>query len=406
MVRIHLALGLVIVALISACGGQSTPTSTATPASTSTVTATPEATPTTIPTLQPVDPPELKLRLVNVATGANSDLPVAFGQSRAWSPDSKRIAVAGGQDAGLSVGDLTGQPFRQLWPGACVGADWSPTQDQIAAACKDGVIILGTDGKVIARDESVSAEWVHWSPDGKVLAYGSYTGDIGLMKVDGSRKTIAGWFMSAQWLTDGRLATVEQPDYRWAATIRIHDPAKDYAVAAEVVTRASAYALAINLQGQYAAYSVFGPAVSGSRILTSTFYVIELSSGRELESFPAYASYLAAGNGPASFSADGRMVLMQSDFCKPGWSLAVAGVDGSVRTIAQGSFTVTKFSPDGLQVAFTAGTQLWVGASDGSTPARRLATGVHGPAGFEWSPDGKWISVPPYFGGFGQCEGA
>jgi Tol biopolymer transport system component len=133
--------------------------------------------------------------------------------------------------------------------------------------------------------------------------------------------------------------------------------------------------------------------------------VIGLPSGQEVRTFSGYASYLAAGNGPTAFSPNGGSVLMQTDFCKPPtWSLDVAGVDGSVRTIAQGSFMVTKFSPDGSLVAYTSGTQLWVVASDGSSAPRRLATGVHGPAGFEWSPDSRWISVPPFFGGFDQCN--
>jgi hypothetical protein len=54
-------------------------------------------------------------------------------------------------------------------------------------------------------------------------------------------------------------------------------------------------------------------------------------------------------------------------------------------------------------VGFTRGTELWVVGVDGSTPARRLAEGVHGPAGFEWSPDSTSISYQPFFGGYDQC---
>lgn len=207
--------------------------------------------------------------------------------------------------------------------------------------------------------------------------------------------------MNAQWLPDGRLLTFEQPTYRDAATIRVHDPAKDYAVVTTAVTRAGAQGLGIDREGNYAAFGVYGPpAASGlPRILPSNVVVVRIADGQEVATFPAYPGYETI-----DFSPDGRSVLMQTDLCGPGWSLAVGALDGSIRAITRGSFMVTKFSPDGSQVGFTRGTELWVVANDGNTPARRLAEGVHGPAGFEWSPDGKWITVPPYFGGFDQCN--
>ncbi|MEP6870920.1 MAG: hypothetical protein ABI939_03620 [Anaerolineaceae bacterium] len=306
---------------------------------------------------------------------------------------------------GVAIGALNSPRFTRLWDGNCRWADWSPTQDLIAAACKDGLVILDTAGKVVQRDQGATVEWVRWSQNGKSVAYGSFKNVISILGIDGSRATIPGSFASgatsAQWLPDGRLATIEQPDSQFAATIRVHDPAKNYAVVAKLVTRANAVGLGIDRQGKYAAYGVYGPpAVSGvPRILPSTVVVVSIPDGQEVATFPAYAGYETI-----DFSPDGRSVLMQTNLCGPNWTLAAGGLDGSTRTIARGSFMVSKFSPDGTQVGFTRGTELWVVASDGNTPARRLAEGVHGPAGFEWSPDGKWMIVPPYFGGFGQCE--
>lgn len=94
---------------------------------------------------------------------------------------------------------------------------------------------------------------------------------------------------------------------------------------------------------------------------------------------------------------------MQSDFCGPDWAVEVGGLDGSRRVIAPGSALYTRFSPDGAQVGILRGTELWAVPADGSAPARLMAEGLHGPAGFDWSPDSRWISVQPYFGGFGIC---
>ena len=397
-----LAAALSVAACSNRANSEPTPTppsaaSTAVSSSTPVATAPPTATP--LPT---VEPPDLKLRLVNVASGANSDLPVGFGRAVAWSPDGSRVAVA--NEGGVAGGALNAQRFARLWAGDCSGADWSPRQDLIAAACKDGLVILDTGGKVVQRDQGATREWVHWSPNGKSVAYGSFKNVISILGIDGSRATIPGSFASgaasAQWLPGGRLVTVEQPDYRDATTIRVHDPVMDYAVVAKLVTRPNASGLGIDREGKYAAFGVYGPPAGSGvpRILPSTVVVVRIADGQEIATFPAYPGYETI-----DFSPDGRSVLMQTDYCGPGWSLAVGSLDGSARAVARGSFMVTKFSPDGTQVGFTRGTELWVVASDGNTPARRLAEGVHGPAGFEWSPDGKWISVPPFFGGFDQC---
>ena len=272
-----------------------------------TVVATATPAPATLPT---VDPPALRLRLVNVATGANSDIPAGFGRSRAWSPDSIRMAVA--NEAGLSVGAVSAQRFTLLWAGSCFGVDWSPTEEQIAVGCKGGVAIVSSGGGVIMGDADSFAEWVRWAPDGRAVAYGSKNAPITVMALDGTRKTVPGSFVSAQWLPDGRLLTVEQPDYRAAAIIRIHDPAKAYAVVAEAVTRAGPASLGIDRDGSQAAYAVHGPPASSGvpRILPSTIVVLRIADGRETATFPGYAGYNAL-----DFTPDGRSLLLQTGFC-------------------------------------------------------------------------------------------
>lgn len=349
--------------------------------------------------------PDLKLRLVNVASGANTDLPIGFGRKVAWSRDSLQIAVAGDV---LGIGDINGASFFEIQPQPCYAVEWSATQDLLAAVCADGLVVLDPGGRLLATgqtnppDSGKSAPWVHWSPDGHTLAYGSMNTPVEILQNDGAKGEIAGTFVDAEWLADGRLATIEQPDYRSAAIIRIHDPAKGYAAVSEATTPAGAAGIGIDHNGQFAAFGVYGtsPDSGTPRILPSNFSVIRLSDGKNQTTLPAYNSNYNS----ADFSPDGRSVLAQADICRPDWSLEVASLDGSTRVIAQGGFMATKFSPDGRQVAFTRGTELWVVPSDGSAPARRLAEGVHGPAGFEWSPDSQWITVPPFFGGFDQCN--
>jgi hypothetical protein len=346
---------------------------------------------------------ELKLRVVEVATGAVLDLPVSFGRANAWSRDSSQQAVAGD---GLAVGDADGSPFSLFWKAQCYAVEWSPTQDIVAAACGDGLVVLDAGGKVLARDDVSPNDWtgrspyVHWSPDGHTLAYGPMNAPISILRNDGTRSQVGGTFARVQWLSDGRLASIEQADYRAATTVRIHDPAKGYSVVEQLTVPAGANGLGIDPTGKYVGFAGYGasPPV-GTRILPSVFSLLRIADGQAVATFAAYDS----NYNPASFSPDGQSVLLQTDLCGPSWSLRVGKLDGSSRVIARGAFMATKFSPDGTQVGFTRGTELWTVDSDGGTPPRRLAENVHGPFGFDWSPDSKWISVPPFFGGFDQC---
>lgn len=291
------AVALLATLLLVACSSNGDPAPTP-PRPSATVTATtgPTATPTPLPTAFPtVAPPALKLRLVNVATGANSDIPIGFGgfgRSRAWAPDSIRMAVA--NETGLSVGSVSAKSFTLLRAGSCFGVDWSPNQDQIAVGCKGGVAIVSAGGAVIADDRDSFAEWVRWAPDGRAVAYGSKNAPIIVMALDGTRKTVPGSFVSARWLPGGRLLTVEQPGYMDVATIRIHDPARDYAVVVTTVTPARAAALGFDRGGKYAAYGVIGPSPYGvlgpgpgdPRILPSTVTVLRIADGQVMASFP------------------------------------------------------------------------------------------------------------------------
>lgn len=118
------------------------------------------------------------------------------------------------------------------------------------------------------------------------------------------------------------------------------------------------------------------------------------------------ASTATYPNAQAQFAPDGREVLVQTDVCQPQWGLAAAHRDGTLTQLVQGADPrVAVYSPDGKLVAYTTALELWVVPADGSAAPLRLATQVHGPAGFAWSPDGARIVFWPFSGGFGACEG-
>ncbi|MEO8539715.1 MAG: hypothetical protein ABI577_08235 [bacterium] len=404
---------LLISMLLVACGddGDSPAPATATPTrrtapDTPETTAVPSVVATAAATGPPtVSVPALRLQVVNVVSGESRSLPVGFpglGRDVAWSRDSRELAVAG---VGLDAGMIDGGPFSRLWPSNCFDVEWSPTQDLLAAACADGLVVLDSGGRQLATDLVAPlswaglSPWLHWSPDGHTIAYGVANAPIQLLQNDGGRDVIAGSFNGGQWLSDGRLASIEQADYRSPATIRIHDPARNFEEVTSVMTPAAPYAIAIGRDGRSVAYAVYGEAQAASRILPSTVVIADLATGKTVASFAAYGS----NYGPGSFSPDGSSLVVQTDVCGADWSLGLASLTGTIRTLARGGVMHAKVSPDGSLVGFTRGTELWVVASDGGSPARRLAEGVHGPAGFDWSPDSQTISYQPFFGGFDQC---
>jgi hypothetical protein len=182
----------------------------------------------------------------------------------------------------------------------------------------------------------------------------------------------------------------------------LHDQNRDFAVIAEYTTPERSEGVGVDPTGTYVAYGVLGTGVqSPEQLLPSTLYVVRLGDAEVVATFEAaYAS----NYNRASFTTDGGAVAMVFGLCRPEvWTLGVGRLDGSRTTLLEGGSMAAKFSPDGKWLGITRGTELWAVPSDGSAPARRLAKEVHGPAGFEWSPDSRWISMAPYFGGFGQC---
>jgi serine/threonine protein kinase/Tol biopolymer transport system component len=122
--------------------------------------------------------------------------------------------------------------------------------------------------------------------------------------------------------------------------------------------------------------------------------IAELSvSGGVIATVPVPAS--SGAMIPLSVSADGAAVLVKeergpTEFDAPLWSLPVLG--GSPIRLADTVGRSGKWSPDGKQLAFTKGDNLYLANADGSD-SRNIAS-FSGVAGIPvWSPDGSLIRV-------------
>lgn len=398
-----LAAGMAVVVAVALVVGRDEPDKTPASGATATVTASPTQTAATVtatasptPAAMPTAPSAAGVRahVVEVASGRETELGAGIG-SMAWAPDGQRLAVAN-NDQGLVVIDR-GTGNAALWrPGPCRRVAWSPRGDQLAAWC-GAVVIFDGAGKVV-REAAWAGSELAWSPDGVALA----AWETSAMVFEGEQATLVdGPLTLVRWLDDGRLATVGRAS-DGSVELRIRTRAAGWQAATALPVPAGAIGPSISGDGTVVAWAQpTGSAPAAPRWQVRT---VAADGGRPLFAFAGSApSY---PNGPIRFAPRSRDVLLHTDVCGPKWGLAVGKADGTVAAVAEGvSPYVAEFSPDGKSVAYTSALSLWVVPTDGSAPPRKLAEGVHGPAGLEWSPDGSRIAFTPFFGGFGACEG-
>jgi serine/threonine protein kinase/Tol biopolymer transport system component len=95
-----------------------------------------------------------------------------------------------------------------------------------------------------------------------------------------------------------------------------------------------------------------------------------------------------------SLSPDGTSLLMSDQpgtaFDGPLWALPLVG--GMARRLADANGRAGAWSPDGRQLMFSRGNQLFLAKSDG-TEARPIATLAGSPSHLRWSPDGKAVRL-------------
>jgi WD40 repeat protein len=116
--------------------------------------------------------------------GAALRIPVALSQL-AWSPDGRRLAVAGG--VGLVIWDLpSGRSMHRLTTGSLWSLAWSPDGGQLATGGADGTVRRwdGSTGEPVGRPlperpgTAESMTHVAWSPDGSWLAAAGSSGTV------------------------------------------------------------------------------------------------------------------------------------------------------------------------------------------------------------------------------------
>ncbi len=339
-------------------------------------------------------PTGVRAHVVEVVSGRELELAAGIG-SMAWAPGGQRLAVAN-NDQGLVVIDLRTGNAAQWRTGPCRRAAWAPKGDLLAAWC-GAVVIFDGSGKVV-REAAWAGSELAWSPDGVALA----AWETSAMVFEGDKATLVdGPLTLVRWLDDGRLATVGRAS-DGSVELRIRTRATGWQAAGAIPVPAGAIGPSISGDGEVVAYaqsSQNAPAPPQWRVRT-----VAVAGGRALFTFAGSApSY---PNGPVRFAPQSHDVLLHTDVCGPKWGLAVGKADGTVAVVAESvSPYVAEFSPDGTFVAYTSALSLWIVPADGSAAPRKLAEGVHGPAGLEWSPDGSRSAFTPFFGGFGACEG-
>lgn len=142
------------------------------------------------------------------------------------------------------------------------------------------------------------------------------------------------------------------------------------------------------------------PSRDGSRI---AFASVDLSSNLEVMPFDAdgrgvagAAHAITQGNDTAyfsNFSPDGRTVVFQSTRGASAHIWRTDSESGEVQLTSDPNYIdgYPRYSPDGIQIAFTRNNELWLMAADGANP-RSLEQRVAGSNGFfVWRPDGRAI---------------
>ncbi len=199
-----------------------------------------------------------------------ADLPVA-GDSWTWSPDSQRMAEAGGHHLALLRRDGTVE--RTFDPSHAFAISWSPDGRHIALGNEQGTLLrtpagdpvpgFGGGGNVLA---------VSWSPDSRRIASGVWDGTLRLWDIDGKAGPVlrapGTSVLSVSWAKEGNRLAASRND----GTIRVHEAGALEPLWTAVVPRS----------GRAAVFSAAGQMLSGylANADEDFVYVAQAESGR------------------------------------------------------------------------------------------------------------------------------
>jgi len=336
---------------------------------------------------------------VSVSGGVEAPVQLEIGEARSGdvSPDGSTLLVisqAGGQGPANSLWSLrlVGGAFRHL-ADSVLSAAWSPDDERIVYASASGdLVVMRVDGSEAHRIASPGGYLmsIAWSPNGKTMRF-SKEGLLWEISEDGTnlRQLLPGWGKSptqwsGEWAPDGR--------FFFVADGQIWFLPQGRGIGSSLPARP------VQL--------TFGPTVWDRPIPSADGKKI-FASGRtrrgELVRFDIKSSqfkpFLAGISAEfVVFSSDGKSLAYVS---YPEGILWRAGLDGSnpiQLTEPPLHPKSVRWSPDGSQIAFVDRTAegtdaISVIASDGSGKPQRILPGdQHPETDPSWAPDGRKIA--------------
>lgn len=363
-----------------------------------------------------------RVRLVDVATGEpRGVLSGNFGVAGiAWSPDSKRLAVAGGYDGTIRVWTVDGK-LESQWKASdpTMTVAWSPDGKWIAAGgySIDGIQLYSPSGDPGPFLHGlISAGGLAWSPNGRYLA-GAGGNGFWVCEVASQRKVLSDGQNAHQvsWSADSERLVVGHANHvqMWDVARQSHKDLTEFHQIAE-----------------FAAWAPQGDHIAAGQEFFANVEVWKVSEREEPvmlgeSHYPPFElSTSAHGPWVATFrpgtadlrlwDTEGRpglklgeesLSLQQAVWSPEGDELALVGNEASIRLWKPGSnekarlfrartaaLRCVAWSPNGKRLASGSddGIQLW-DRSDGSLVG--FLTGHSGPVRqVEFSPDGRWIA--------------
>ena len=326
------------------------------------------------------------MTLATLAEGASLSLDT-YVVDLAWSPDSRSIAVAGGEGAVMLVEGTDSAPKARVIGEHGMGViavAWQPGGNVIASAGQDSAVALwdAASGSVIKRQRPGTAwtEHIAFSPDGKLLA--TATGKVlALWDPAGDKvhsfEPLAGSIAALAWDKTGRdLAAAS------AGAISVHRVEPPQFTSRKYAWPAACLTAAFSANGKVLA--------SGMQDGTVHFWLLQTGKDSQMRGYGSKVTL-------TEWSANSRYLATAASADIVVWDFGGKGPEGSAPLEFAGHtdrVTHLAFQPTGPWLV-SAGRDwrlsLWLPGTE------KLAVDAHLTGGeitaVRWSPDGKRVAV-------------